>query len=299
MPVASIAQQDAQFTQYMYNMSVVNPAYTTNEKGLLKIGAQYRSQWVNTIGAPTSLTFFTHAALSDKIETGISILSDEIGDGVVKENNVFGDFAYILKLDEKSNIALGLKAGFTSFETNFNGFVLPEFQDDVAFNENLNSIFPNFGIGAFYHRQQFYASISIPNMLNSKHLDNQNGISRLGSEEMHLFFTSGYVYELNPDVKLKPSVLAKMVAGSPLTVDFSLNVLFNNTFEGGISYRLQDAVIGMFNVKVLPAIRIGYAYDYTLSNLGDFSSGSHEVFALFDLDLLRLNRGYDKSPRFY
>ncbi len=293
------SQQDPQYTQYMFNMSIVNPAYTTNETGVINFGTLYRSQWENIEGAPKTLTFFAHAPLSKKVEMGISFISDDIGDGTVKENNVYVDFAYSLQLDSKSNLALGLKGGFTSFETDFDGFVLPEIQDDVAFNESLSRFFPNLGIGTFYNRENFYVGASIPNLLTSKHLDNTNGVSRVGSEEIHLFVTSGYVYELTPTLKLKPSFMAKMVQGSPISLDVSLNALFNNKFEGGLSYRFEDAVSAMFNLSVIPNVRIGYAYDYTLSNLGSFNSGSHEIFALFDLDLLGLKRGYDKSPRFY
>ena len=293
------AQQDPQYTQYMYNMSVINPAYTTNEPGMLNFGALYRSQWRNVVGSPKTLTFFSHAPLSEKIETGLSLIRDNIGDGAVKETNIYADFAYILKLDDKSNLSLGLKGGVTFFETNFDGFMLPEVQDDPNFNENVNNTFPNIGAGAFYHRQNFYAGLSVPNLLTSTHLENRDGITRTGSENIHLFMTSGYVYELNSDLKLKPSVLAKVVQGAPLTVDVSLNALFLNRFEGGLSYRLDDSISAMFNLSVLPSLRIGYAYDYTLSNLSSYSSGSHEIFVLFNLDLIGLGKGYDKSPRFY
>ncbi|NHF58264.1 type IX secretion system membrane protein PorP/SprF [Flavobacteriaceae bacterium TP-CH-4] len=293
------AQQDPQYTQYMYNMSVINPAYTTNELGMLNLGTLYRSQWVSAVGGPTTLTFFSHAAISEKIEMGLSLITDNIGDGAVKENNFYVDFAYILKLDEMSNLSLGLKAGLTNFNTDFTGFQLPEIQDDPAFNENLNSTFPNVGVGAFYNRDNFYAGVSIPNLLTSTHLENQNGVAGLGSEELHLFFISGYVYEMSPDLKIKPSIMTKVVKGSPLSIDGSLNVLFNKRFEVGASYRLEDSISAMFNMSIIPSLRIGYAYDYTLSNLSDFSAGSHEIFALFDLDLLGLNKGYDKSPRFY
>ncbi|MFN3136088.1 MAG: type IX secretion system membrane protein PorP/SprF [Allomuricauda sp.] len=293
------SQQDPQYTQYMYNLSVINPAYTTNERGLVNFGALYRSQWQNVEGAPETLTFFAHATLSDKVETGISIIKDEIGDGVLSESNINADFAYILQLDSKSNSALGLKAGVTTFETNFDDLVFPEFQEDGAFDENINSVFPNIGVGAFYNRANFYVGVSAPNLLTSKHIENQDGVRRIGSEEIHLFFTSGYVYTVNPELKLKPSIMTKMVEGSPASLDTSFNVLFNNKFETGLSYRWGDAVSAMFNVSVMPSVRIGYAYDYTLSNLGSFSSGSHEIFALFDLNLLGLKKGYDKSPRFY
>ncbi len=292
-------QQDPQYSQYMYNMSIINPAYTTNDIGLLNLGTLYRSQWVSAVGGPKTMTFFAHAALTEKVEAGISFVSDNIGDGVVKENNVFADFAYNLRLDNKNSIALGLKAGITNFTTNFTNLLLPELQDDVAFRNDNNTIFPNIGIGAFYHREELYVGLSIPNLLSTKHLSDKDGVTRLGSEEMHVFLTAGYVYQLNPSLKLKPSILAKAVKGSPISFDAGLNVLLNEKFEAGVAYRLDDSVNAMFNIKVVPAIRIGYAYDYTLSNLGEFSSGSHEIFALFDLDLLGLQKGYDKSPRFY
>ena len=297
--VCSQAQQDPQYTQYMYNMSVVNPAYTKGERGLLNLGTLYRSQWQNTVGAPNTLTFFGHSALSDKVEMGVSVVSDRIGDGALKENNLAVDFAYILKLDDKSNISLGLKGGLTNFESNFNGFRLPEVQDDPAFAENLNNSFPIVGVGAFYNRGNFYAGVSAPNLLTSKHIENVDGISKFGSEAVHVFLTSGYVYELSSNLKLKPSTMIKMVKGAPLVFDASLNVLINKRFEVGASYRLDDSVSAMFNMAVLPSVRVGYSYDYTLSNLSTFSAGSHEIFVLFDLDLLGLGKGYDKSPRFY
>ncbi|WP_405380566.1 type IX secretion system membrane protein PorP/SprF [Maribacter sp. LLG6340-A2] len=292
-------QQDPQYTQYMYNMNVVNPAYTTNQPGMLNFGTLYRTQWENAVGAPKTLTFFAHTPFSEKIEMGASIISDDIGDGSLKENNIYVDFAYILKLTEKSNLSLGLKGGVTTFETNFNGFRLPEVQDDPAFNENINNTFPNVGIGAFYTREKFYAGVSIPNVLTSKHIENKDGITRLGAEAIHFFGMAGYVFQINSDLKLKPSILTKKVKGAPITADISLNALFNNRFEGGVSYRLDDSVSAMFNIAVVPAIRIGYAYDYTLSNLGAFNDGSHEIFVLFNLDLWGLKKGYDKSPRFY
>ena len=293
------AQQDPQYTQYMYNMSIVNPAYTTQNKGMLNLGSLYRSQWKNAIGAPTTFTFFAHTPFSKKIEMGVSIISDDIGDGALRENNIYADFAYILKLDDKSNLSLGLKAGITIFESNFTDFMLPDIQEDPLFNENLNNTFPNTGIGVYYNRSNFYAGLSIPNLLTIKHIENKNGINRIGAEAVHLFGIMGYVYTVNSNIKLKPSLLTKMVKGSPISIDASLNVLFNNRIESGLSYRLNDAISAMFNIAVLPPLRIGYAYDYTLSNLGAFNSGTHELFVLFNFDLLGIKKGYDKSPRFY
>ena len=294
-----IAQQDPQYTQYMYNLSVVNPAYATNDLGIVNFGAIHRSQWASAEGAPKTFNFFAHTPFNEKVELGVSFITDNIGDGVLKENNIYADFAYVLKLNEIHKLSLGLKAGFTTFQTNFNGFRLPEIQDDPAFNENQSSTFPNIGVGAFYFTDNYYVGISAPNLLKTKHLEDRDGISRIGSEEIHFFLTGGYVYNLNSNLKLKPSIMAKAVQGSPIVLDTSLNVLFNNRFEGGVSYRINDSFSGMFNVKATPSLRIGYAYDYTTSNLGDFNTGTHEIMLLYDLDLLGLKKGYDKSPRFF
>lgn len=291
------AQQDPEYTHYMYNMSVVNPAYATGTPAMLNLGGLYRTQWVGAYGAPKTFTFFGHTAISDKIEVGLSLVSDDIGDGAKKENNFYADFAYVLNLGGKNKLSLGLKAGFTSLQTNFNGFRFTDPETDLAFAQDINLTRPNIGIGAYYFRDNFYAGISAPNLLSSKHIEEKSGINAYGSEAIHTFLTAGYVFQINDRVKLKPAFMSKIVKGAPITVDLTANVLYNNKFELGAAYRLGDAVSGLFNINVTPSLRVGYAYDYTLSNLGQFNSGTHEIMLLFDLDLL--GKGYDKSPRFF
>lgn len=294
------AQQDVQFTQYMYNMSVINPAYATANEDILNIGGLYRTQWVGVEGAPKTGSFFVHSPVNEKIELGLSFTNDNVGD-IVKENNIYADFAYVLPVGLESKLSLGLKAGVTLFEANFNGFVLESGNQstDTAFNENINKAFPNLGIGAFFFTDKYYLGISAPNMLTTKHLENENGIQSTGVQSIHYFFTGGYVFNINQDIKFKPSFMAKAVNGAPLALDLNANVLFNEKLEAGLGYRLDDAVSAMVNFKIAPQLRIGYAYDYTTTNLGDYNSGSHEIFALFDIDLFGLKGGYDRSPRFF
>ncbi len=298
-------QQDPQYTQYMYNQNVVNPAYATNDLGIINFGAMHRTQWSSAIGAPKTYNFFVHAPLSNKIEVGLSLVTDNIGEGVLKENNIYADFAYILKLAEGHKLSLGLKAGITNFTTNFTNFRFPDedittgfIPNDLAF-ENQNKTLPNFGTGAFYFTDKYYVGIAIPNLLRSKHFEERNGLNSIGGEELHLFVNGGYVFKLSNLVKLKPSFMMKAVKGSPIVLDTSFNVLFNDRFEGGLSYRFNDSFSAMFNVKAFDSLRVGYAFDYTTSNLSDFNSGTHEIMLLFDLDTLGLKKGYDKSPRFF
>lgn len=291
------AQQDPEYTHYMYNMSVVNPAYATGTSAMINLGGLYRTQWVGAVGAPKTFTFFGHTALSEKIEVGASLISDDIGDGAKKENNFYVDFAYVLQLEGKNRLSLGVKAGFTSLQTNFNGFRFTDPATDLAFAENINVTKPNIGAGAYYFTDKYYIGVSVPNLLSSKHIEEKSGINAFGSEQIHTFLTAGYVFQISDAFKLKPAFMSRFVSGAPISVDITANVLYNDKFELGAAYRVNDAVSALMNINVTPSLRIGYAYDYTVSNLGQFNSGTHEIMLLFDLDLL--GKGYDKSPRFF
>lgn len=292
-------QQDPQFTHYMYNMSVINPAYATDDIETINIGGLYRTQWVGTVGAPKTATFFIHAPITEKIEMGLSVVSDAIGD-VVQENNIYADFAYVLPVSKNNKFSFGLKAGATFFDADFNGFQYTDSQPDPAFAENIHKVFPNVGIGTYFFGKKYYLGFSAPNLLKTKHLERQNAIATIGVEQIHYFFTGGYVFDLNENLKFKPAFMAKGVSGAPMAFDLTANVLVNNFFEAGIGYRFDDAVSGLVNFYVTPNLRVGYSYDYTLSNLGKYNSGTHEIFLLFDMNILGLSsKGYDKSPRFF
>ena len=290
--VKGYSQQDPQYTQYMYNMNVMNPAYAGSQ-GTLSVGVLARTQWVGLVGAPRTITANIHAPIGEKIGLGFSAIADEIGP--VKEQNVYADFSYTIETSEEGRLALGIKAGFTFQDINFLSLSIDQ-QGDELFANNLNEIYPNVGAGAFYYKEDFYVGLSMPNILRTRHFERSNGFVSTASEEMHVFLTSGYVFDLSYDVKLKPSVMVKAVTGAPLSIDLSANALLFDKFELGLSWRLDDSVSGMINFLAARNFRIGYAYDHTLTNLGDFNTGSHELFLLYDLDL---SRGNLKSPRFF
>lgn len=294
---SSHAQQDPQFTQYMYNMSVVNPAYALDDETNVNLGILYRSQWVGSVGGPTTGTFFGHTKLTNRLEGGLSIVHDEIGD-VVKQTSAFADIAYVIPVGQKSKLSFGIKAGATFFSTNFDDFVYSDqVNDDPAFSENISRTFPNIGAGLYYFTEKYYIGVSAPNLLQSKHIKDDNGIVSEASENSHVFFTGGYVFNLSDNFKFKPAFMTKYVNNAPISVDLTANVLMYDKLEFGVGYRHDDAVSGLVNFSVSPAIRIGYAYDYTLTNLGDFNSGSHEIMLLFNIG--KIGKGFDKSPRFF
>lgn len=289
--IDSFSQQDPEYTQYMYNMNVLNPAYA-GSKGTLSLGLLGRVQWVNIDGAPKTLTLSAHAPIDKNVGLGISIIADKIGP--VKEQNVYADFSYTIKTSEEGKLAFGLKGGFTFH--NLDALSLTTIDpDDPSSLDLINKTFPNFGAGAFYYTDNYYVGLSLPNILESKHFEKDNGVYK-ASEKAHYFLTGGYVFKLSENVKFKPSTMAKIAAGTPLSIDLSANFLINERVELGVSYRLDDSISGLVNFSVTNDFKIGYAYDYTTSNLGDFNSGSHEVFLLWDLDLSRDNV---VSPRFF
>lgn len=291
-----MAQQDPQFTQYMYNMSAINPAYAIDDEGTLNIGGIYRNQWVGMEGAPETANFFAHTQLAPRLEAGITFVHDQIK--IVKENTINIDVAYILPVSRNSKFSFGVKGGVNFFDADPSNLSTPEQGYDPAL-QNKSEVFPTFGVGAYLFGDKYYLGLSAPNIFTTDHLENEDELAGLAEEEIHYFLTGGYVFDLNPNLKLKPAFLLRAVEGAPLAVDVTANFLLHNRLELGVGYRLDDAVSGLVNFRVTPQLRIGYAYDYTTTRIGDFNDGTHEIMLLFDLNLLGTPKGYSKSPRFF
>lgn len=291
------AQQDPHYTQYMYNMSVINPAYAGSKEGL-SLGLLYRKQWVDLEDAPTTATLSGHSPVGKNVGLGLSIVSDKIGP--VEETNVYGDFSYTLNLGGEHKLALGLKAGATFHKVGLFDQVytnVPD-ADDPAFSENINNTYLNIGTGLFYYTNKYYVAFSIPNMLKSKHLDiNRDGQDmEFGSETQHYFLTGGYVFDLNPNVKFKPFAMVKTAFNTPVSLDVSTNFMFYDKFEIGATYRLDDSFGAMVNYAITPSLRIGYAYDHIVSDLKVTTPSSHEIILLFDVNFLKK---VSQSPRYF
>lgn len=292
------AQQDPHYTQYMYNMNVMNPAYAGSKENLA-VGLLYRAQWVDIEGAPKTGTLSVHSPVGKNVGLGLSAITDKIGP--VEENNVYADFSYTLNLGGEHRLALGIKAGATFHKVGLfsdigNGHV-PDI-NDPAFRENSSNTFLNLGTGFFYYTQKYYLALSVPNMLKSKHLDirDDGREYEFGSEVQHYFLTGGYVFDLSENTKLKPSFMLKSAFDAPTSLDASLNMLFYDRFEIGATYRLDDSFGGMVNYAITPNIRIGYAYDRIISDLDVTTQASHEIMLLFDLNF---PKKVSVSPRYF
>jgi type IX secretion system PorP/SprF family membrane protein len=291
------AQQDPHYTQYMYNMSVMNPAYAGSKENL-SMGLLYRKQWVEIEDAPTTGTFFGHSAVGRNVGLGLSFISDKIGP--VEENNVYGDFSYTLNLGGDHKLAFGVKLGLTFHNVGLFSdinYTLPQ-QNDPAFSRDITNTYFNFGSGFFYYTNKYYLGLSVPNMLKSTHFDVQRSAEELqfGTETSHYFLTGGYVFDINQSVKFKPFFMLKSAFSAPTSLDVSTNFLFNEKFEVGATYRLEDSFGAMVNYAINPSLRIGYAYDHIVSDLKVTTPSSHEIILLYDLNF---PKKVSSSPRFF
>ena len=286
------AQQDPHYTQYMYNMSVMNPAYAGSKESVSG-GLLYRKQWVEIEDAPTTGTFFIHSPVGRNVGLGLSVISDKIGP--VEENNFYADFSYTLNLGGEHRLAFGLKGGLTMHKIDFNTIypTLPDPNDDV-FAENPNNTFLNIGSGVFYYTDKYYVAFSVPNMLKSKYLDFDG--RQYGTDVIHYFLTGGYVFDINPNLKFKPFAMIKSSINAPTSLDVSANFMLYDKLELGATYRLEDSFGAMVNFAITPSLRVGYAYDHIISDLNVVTPASHEVMLLFDLNF---PKKVSRSPRYF
>ncbi|MBM1105826.1 type IX secretion system membrane protein PorP/SprF [Aurantibacter crassamenti] len=276
------AQQDAQYTQYMYNTMAVNPAYA-GSRGVLGITALHRSQWVGLDGAPTTQTLNISSPVGRGVGLGLSIVNDEIGNGTNQDTYFDGVVSYTINTSDTGKLSFGVKAGGHLLNLDFNK--LRNYNNEVVSigASNIDKKFsPNFGAGVYYHTEQFYAGLSVPNFLQTKHFDNAS--ATIAQERMNFYFITGYVFDLNQNLKFKPAALIKAVSGAPLQVDLSANFLLNDKFNLGLAYRWDAAVSAMFGFQVSDQFLIGLAYDKETTELGNtaFNDGSFEVLLRYE-----------------
>lgn len=286
------AQQQPQYTQYMYNTMSINPAYT-GSLGTLDIVGTYRSQWVGIDGAPVTQNLGIHSPLNyNRIGIGLNIQNDALGPA----NQTFANanFSYSLQIAPTTQLALGLKAGAKLFNVDFSKgtFQTP---GDPLLSENIeNRITPTIGAGAYLYTNNWYIGLSIPDFMSSDYFDDND--QAVAKEELQYYLIGGYVFDLNRQLKFKPAFLAKYTHGLPLVIDISANFLFLERFSLGASYRFEDAVSALAGFQITESFFVGYSYDYTTTGFSSYNSGTHEAILRFTLP--QKNKRIN-SPRYF
>lgn len=276
--LVSYAQQDAQYTQYMYNTINVNPAYA-GSRGVLSVFGLHRTQWVGLDGAPTTNAFSLNSPINNSnLGVGLSFVNDKIGPTV--ENTISADLSYTIRTSETYKLSFGVKGTANLFNLDVTK-LNPQNAGDPLLQDLNNDFSPNVGAGAYLHSDKLYLGVSVPNFFETKRYDD-NDVA-VYKERMNLYFIGGYVFDLTPSLKFKPAFLTKVVEGAPLQLDVSGNFLINEKFVLGAAWRWDAAVSAMAGFQITDGLFIGYGYDLETTKLANYNSGSHEVFLRFEL----------------
>ena len=292
------AQQDPQYTQYIYNPLVINPAYAGN-RGVTSILMLHRSQWVGLDGAPRTQNLSVHSPIGlGKVGLGFSLVNDALGPA--RETYFNADFSYTIETGMEGKLSFGLKGSLNLLDVDFARTNPFNVGDPFLINID-NKLSPNVGVGIFYHNEKFYGGLSAPQLLQTNHFDRsgtQSAETFVAEERIHYYGLAGYVFDLNNDIKFKPSTLVKMVSGAPLAVDINANFLFYEKLTLGASYRWSAALSGLVGFQINDGLLVGFAYDRESTELGNatYNDGTYEVFLRFELF-----KEYDRmlTPRFF
>lgn len=294
LQVKTHAQTEPMYSQYMFNMLNVNPAYA-GSRGTTTASALFRKQWVEMPGSPqTTVISIDQASREGRVGLGLQLLDDKLG--IERTTGVMASYAFRIPVSDQGVLSLGLRGGILNYRANFtevNTFA----PNDPTFNQNVNGILPAAGAGVYYTTDKFYVGLSIPSLLETKLNAREQADVKSGTlKNMHLFYTMGMVMDLSDQVKLKPSMLIKRVNGAPVQFDFNTNVWLMDKIAFGASYRTKDAIVGLVEWQINDQLRFGYSYDHTISNLRPFSQATHELMLRFEIGS---SRSSFVSPRYF
>lgn len=286
----SKAQQDPVYSQYMFNMLTINPAYA-GSRDVLSVTATHRKQWLGINGSPTTQVLTGDAAIANKrMGVGLQLYNDEIG--IVKNTGVGGIYSYRIRL-RTGILSMGLKVGINRFIADYASVELSGLPTDQAFAQTQNKFQTTFGAGLYYNTDRFYISFSVPQLGGMKKVYSTNGINTFQLNNS-FYLAAGYVIGLSDELKLKPSTLLVASNGAPIHYDLNANLWLRSLISLGASYRSGGSVLGLIELQLSPQFRLGYAYGATLNSLKNLST--HEF-------MLRYEFGFGKdnivSPKYF
>jgi len=298
------AQQEIMYSQYMYNMININPAFAGNSVND-NITALYRKQWVNVAGSPTTYSVSWDRGMNENddddlglvqksnlpVGYGLQIYKDQLG--IETSQGIQAFYSFRIRFNE-SVLSLGLSGGVMNYRALFSQ-VSTVTGGDPLFQEDVSVIVPTSGVGVLYSTRNWYVGLSAPSLLQTKILDIKQQI--VNGSNTHYFLNGGYVFKVSNDLMLKPSLMLKSINAINLQYDINFNAWIQNSVGLGVSYRSNDALVGMFSIMATPQITIGYAYDYLISNMTHFSTGSHELILNYQFN--KTKKSHILSPRYF
>lgn len=285
------AQQHSLYSQYIFNLYAINPAYA-GSRDALSANLSYRAQWVGFEGAPKTQNFSVHSPLRKKnMAVGLQFQNDEIG--ARSATSISATYAYTLNLGAGKKINLGLQGGVINYTMDWNELTYDERNDPTAWSIDPNRWIPNFDFGAMYLTPRAYVGFSVVNLSEPSLSDSDQSDARLRT---HLNLVGGKIFNISPKLDLKPGFLVRHDLGAAMQFDVSLSALLSNQFWFTATYRHNFGMVASAHVFITEKLHVGYAYDQTLNNMMTYQSGSHEIFVGYDMPIYKTPQ---IKPRFY
>lgn len=294
--VKLLAQQDPQFSHYMYNTVHVNPAYA-GSRGVLNITGIHRSQWIGLDGAPTTQTLSMNTPLRNKkMGVGFSVVNDKIGP--INQTFIYADYSYSVNLTEAMKLSFGVKAGVNWFQPKISALETVQANDPSFVGSTLESVVkPNVGAGLYLHSEKFYVGMSAPRLLQNKfNLGTGTSDTTSVKEVRHMFLIAGYIWPVTSQLKLKPTAQVKLVKNAPISIDATVEAIVRDKFSIGAGMRVGDSFYGMVGYQFTTQFRAGFAYDYTTTRLQNVNNGTVELMLSYDF---LFNNDKLRSPRYF
>lgn len=290
---SAFAQQDALFSQYMFNKLLVNPAYA-GSRGVFTVDLLQRFQWVSIEGAPRTTSLAFHTLLkNEKVGLGGYVYRDELGPSI--DQGVMATYSYRIRTNN-GWFSFGIQGGFKYFDFNWN-IINTQYPDHMFDPQDVRRIYPDANLGIYYQSRRFFAGLSSKQLLENEYgvvkVNNKSSFSVLAR---HFYGMAGWAVPLNDKMTFRPSVLGKFVKNAPVQMDFNASFLFNDIFWFGASFRTEKAVVFLTEFQITKAIRLGYSFDLYLNELQLHNKGSHEFRLGFDLFR---NKERMKTPRYF
>ena len=284
----SYGQQPPVNSLYMFDQLLINPAYAGAQVQLSATGV-HRNQWVNLPGAPVTSSFTAQSTFAyNSIGVGVIFINDQIG--VHRDNIFMMAYSYKIKLPDKSEISFGLQGGLQGLTSDWDE--LTRKQDDNTLTGFTKSLKFNVGTGMFYTNRDFYMGISVPYMLNSRDYESLGTLSESRRRRVY-FLTAGNTFQPSPDLKWIPQAMIRMQEGAPFTFDINNHFVYKDAVGLGMTYRLTEGFVGMFELKLNENLHVGYAYDMTMSELQRYSNGTHEILVNYRYKIPALHKGLE------
>ena len=283
----AMAQQEPLYTQYMHNAISVNPGYAGSRE-MLSVGVVYRTQWVGLAGAPNTQNFFVHTPIPNtNMGVGLSLVNDRIGPTNQQWLNL--DYSYALKFKNNARLAFGMKASANRTDTRLTPLAVDQLNDPSQ--TDIAGVWtPNFGAGAYYSSDKWYAGLSVPRLVKNDYGDTRE------LEALHYYLIGGYVFDLNPDLKLKTSLLSRVSKGTPFSADLNASFLLYKTLWLGVGHRWEESVSFLAGFQLQEKLYLGYSYDYQVGSLSSVRNGSHEIMLTYDFNV---SKKMVVSPRYF